>query len=46
MSGKPLVEVQVATEQRALLVARREGQVFQGLMLKLCVGSNCDNAQF
>lgn len=29
MSGKPFVEVQVAAEQRALLVARRE--VIQGV---------------
>lgn len=35
MSGKPFVEVQVAAEQRALLVARRE--VIQGVMLK-CEG--------
>lgn len=33
MSGKPFVEVQVAAEQRALLVARRE--VIQGVDVEI-----------
>lgn len=32
ISGEPLVEAQMAREQWALLVARRGGQVVQGLV--------------